>query len=534
MKLLKNKSHGAALMDYIVPGILIACIGGVAIYGFVSNGTLKNAFLTTASGVLDETKGKLYIGSAPNKPGLYKLADGNYYLTTQSGKTIKIPQDYYDGMKESIEQYINDKAGSDTVGEETTGAYGDTNDGSDETDYLTGQYAVMLESMAENVESKNASRLLKTMASYADKMSNIQTDLKDIRDEINSAKANFELAQAKFTTARQEYMNYYQQAASTGNYSQLYDKFYAYRDAYYDYRDNTKTYRDESKKYVTLASDSFNKLKKDTGIGFETLLFLTKTYNKIPQEAKDVAIPVGEEIKELKNKVLVTKENVDYLKTVLDNNKHVVSAEVQQAFESLKILVDDKDHQADTVAVAGNTSETTSGTTDTGGVDVISVGSNSTTGTSTTGATTSTTTGATTGTTTGTTTTDSSAASSTTTNMADSSTQTSTSSQATTEDLENEKNDLVNQINEDLQEDTDVELADNTDLGDSDVTEAETPPDGTTEDGGVDSEAAAEIVGILENLDVSDENSVEDAVESVLNIVEDSDSDSDDGDTTGG
>ncbi len=180
MGMFKKKSQGSSLVEYALPAALIALVVGVTIYSAMQNDGFKMFVLKTVFGRLDESRQKIFMGSDTTlTPGLYKFADGKYYLATKSGKTIKIPEEYYDALKNSMDEFS--AAQSDAVGEETTGAYGEEADNSSDTDYLTAQYSTMLEKMAESVEDEKAQRLLNNMAAYADKLSGLQTDLKDVK-----------------------------------------------------------------------------------------------------------------------------------------------------------------------------------------------------------------------------------------------------------------------------------------------------------------------------------------------------------------
>ena len=178
--------------------------------------------------------------------------------------------------------------------------------GAYESETLTATYANILDNLADDVDSDVAKKILDNLSIYAHKLADVEGDLTSIKAEIDTKKAEFKQTETDFYKAREEFISYF--TSPTKDITVWKEKFENYKEAYFDYRDATRDYKDASKAYVTQASEAFDEIKQKAGIGYELLIFLAKNSSEIPADAKNITIGVSEEIKDIKDQVLVTKE----------------------------------------------------------------------------------------------------------------------------------------------------------------------------------------------------------------------------------
>lgn len=468
----KRFCKGANLVDYVIPTLVVGVVAGTAIYGLVESNTIRTNIMGSLSGQFEPTKGEISFGSSSQKTGMYQDANGDFYLVTKSGKNVSVPENLAQAVKDSILKH-HDNVNS--VGEETTGAFGTEAENTDvSSEFMTGQYSEILDTLAEECDTKTAKKLLKTLSDFADNLALAEGKLVDINAVMLEKKQDYELSEAEFHKNREDFIDTLKNN-KYDNVDQLINKYNDYRDSYYNYRDDTKEYKKASNEYVKKATKAFDKIEKDTGVGYELLLFLVKANKNVPEEAKDLAVPIGEEIVTIKDDILVTSEKVDFLKSVLNDQDKKIESEVDEYFEALKIIIDDKE----TLAAYAN-DETASFSTPEETKD-----------------------------------------------------ETEVTEEEKTEELLGELDDIIDKITVEVVngEDTSITLDDTTtDLDTEEEQETEEVeedsetelPEVTVDDldeNTIDSTEGQDIVDILTDMNVEDANSVEDATEQILDIV---------------
>lgn len=348
MTTFNKKSAGSYLADYVLPFILIGLVFGVSLYILNKTGLIKTNVVAKLEAKFDNANNNLMEDQNTKVLGLYKNIDNYFYFNTLSGKSVYIPPTYYEAIKDASIKYLSensDKKNDTDINEPKIW------DISQSSEFYTGQYSSLINTLAMQVKEPVNKSLLDTLSEYGYKLAQLEAQLTTIRNKLAEAKLNYEISKLTYQDTSVKWKKVWIRhfecldnpkahgcAANSNNIS---DAFREFNNSYISFKNATDTYKKVSLKYSSNANSCYNDLKNGAGKTFDLLLDNFKKRDLVSPEIKSIVLVFGGEIKSIKNNIKMEKTSITELKSVIKVNNPVVKENFDY-FDSFDITINDQ------------------------------------------------------------------------------------------------------------------------------------------------------------------------------------------------
>jgi hypothetical protein len=347
------------MIEYVIPVALIGMVIGLGVFYIMSDGKLFDNFMATTGGSRDLSGGKVAFGTGSSTTGVFVDPEGILRLSNSNGQSIILPVDYYEKYKDDVNSYLNSGKFdvNSSMAVETTGAAG-IEDISNAGTAATHIYSSLLEIATNNSTDPETKTLLGQMTTYGKGLADIEYKLIDIKKHIEGQKEIFEAQQMRYLKTKDAFYGIKQKIAdykAKNPASALSDSIdpellklekqlliaYNTLEGSYDvYHEAAETFLQTSESYLGTANSYFDDLKNSTGASFDSILEQIKDSDQITQTTKDMVVPIGTKIQDVKDSVNVYQQDLQYYVASFNSSIKGVSDVLENAQE-LKINIDE-------------------------------------------------------------------------------------------------------------------------------------------------------------------------------------------------
>lgn len=342
-----NKDGGKSnIIDYVLPCILIALAMFVSWYLLNSSNQLKSDDSSKINQTfIDPSDNSMINKYSDINMGLYKSPDGFLYLYTVSGNKIFIPQNIQNEVKTSVIDFIiANQAGLNSAKEKKLNIINDPIS----SEYFTRQYSTVIETISGLYKESVNKSMYHTLAQYGLKLSELEAKLAVMRDSIFEAMINYEADKLYYQQSslrwKQIWIQYFKclkypdDKECPVRYIDMSNTFTELNDAYIRYRESASIYKERSEEIIPEAMSCYEDLKNNTGKNFDLLLDTINQYDIVQQDIKHLIVSLGEEIKTIKNSIILEKISVMELTAFIEINNPNIREEIDY-FESIDITI---------------------------------------------------------------------------------------------------------------------------------------------------------------------------------------------------
>lgn len=347
----ERKLKGSNLIEYVLPLSVIGLIVGTGLYYMFADNSLMNFFAKSSGQTYSADNTNLSMGFLSGEggsgKGIYEKDDGKVYITNKYGQTIAIPRNFYDKYKDEIERFLKkgkfDYKPLGIIGEETSGGVGIETiaEGQNASLRLYGTLLRIAAKYTDDVEAKNK---LKSLAKYGTKLGTREKKLQRIKNTLDLYKKNHELFKNNYITARDNYtqaLDLYRNGNPNNltrkDLTNLYNKI---TKSYTKYSNLEIKFENQSKDLSKIAQDVFVDLKEETGMSFDRIVESLAADPNIDTDTKDMVLPIGNRIKELKDSVDILASTVSTYNTSFENKLEQFTEEMGQ-LDTIDIIMEE-------------------------------------------------------------------------------------------------------------------------------------------------------------------------------------------------
>lgn len=338
---------GSSIMEYVIPVALIGIGVGTCIYTLSTNGNFLNNIMFSSAGKVDTGGGKISVGTGASVNGIYLGTDNKVYVSNAAGKQVRVPLSFYNNYKKGLQDYLKEgkfdtSTSGSNLGEETSGAVG-IEDISSAQGSSTLIYSSMIEMTSKAIDDNEAADLLEKMSKYGNKMGQLEVELIEVKKTMFTFHNAYEAKAKSFWETQKEYekaQKKYENNDSSDNYNTMKLAMAQMENSANQYMIAKENFKNSSNKFLSQATGYFNELKNETGQSYDSILSEIEANTEIDQDTKDMVLPIGKKIKDVKDSVDIIEEMVDAFNLEFNKITHSYE-EFTDNFRTFQILIDE-------------------------------------------------------------------------------------------------------------------------------------------------------------------------------------------------